>query len=326
MSVYLITLVSKGEITQLPDSQKMFGGLIALLYEAGHSEQAISEYVKTVKNDNSVALSNLIPAGYLPTPKTYLVDNIEQGSHTNAKRDYLAIKRRDFVNKQDLDQLLSGKGNPSTDEYVRVLSDTQIRVGIEESKRDIPGLFNNPFSISKVSILKHSASCGEYEEVIKFNVFIRAKDDDLLIAALKDAKKSDYLFTLGNRSSQGYNLFVMTDLDERTDIVFGDNSAYLNLGMLLPGDINLTHPESALDFFTSERRPFSMPGAWNDHQITGKFVSFVTQGSIVIANNYKSAGKSIEAPYQVNGRTSDIVFGNAFLYPLASPAITEVSQ
>lgn len=70
MRKFEVYLRSEGDITLLPDSQKIFGYLMDKLSQK-FDRSLVSEFVKDVKGKCMV--SNLIPSGYLPTPKSYLM-------------------------------------------------------------------------------------------------------------------------------------------------------------------------------------------------------------------------------------------------------------
>lgn len=70
MRKFEVYLRSEGDITLLPDSQKIFGYLMDKLSQK-FDRSLVSEFVKDVKGKCMV--SNLIPSGYLPTPRFYLM-------------------------------------------------------------------------------------------------------------------------------------------------------------------------------------------------------------------------------------------------------------
>lgn len=56
-----------------------------------------------------------------------------------------------------------------------------------------------------------------------------------------------------------------------------------------------------------------MPGGWNEGS-PKYYISFIAQGSIIkLPEGLGHEGKSIESPFRKN---RDIVFGNAYLYPV----------
>ena len=76
MNNYKVVLKSTGAITQLPDSQKIFGALVTELSRI-KGEEAASKLVKAVYEKRMhLALSNLLPLGFLPVPQDYIVEKI----------------------------------------------------------------------------------------------------------------------------------------------------------------------------------------------------------------------------------------------------------
>ena len=139
---------------------------------------------------------------------------------------------------------------------------------------------------------------------------------------MEEANKRQRKIVLGARGSQGLNTYhivkVETHVEEESRVTTG---MYLNLGMLIPKQINFEL--SSIKLFTSERRPFNPTGGWDKDSMVGQFISYIEQGSIVYTQQgLKNAGKSIESPFN---ETKDIVFGNALLYFL-SERVIEVGE
>ena len=86
MKNYKIVLRSSGPVTQLPDSQKIFGALVTELSRM-QGEDAASELVQSVYNRNiHFALSNLFPKGYLPVPQEYILGKIAESLSKEVER------------------------------------------------------------------------------------------------------------------------------------------------------------------------------------------------------------------------------------------------
>ena len=106
------------------------------------------------------------------------------------------------------------------------------------------------------------------------------------------------------------NTFVIKDITAVSRISESNAVRYLNLGMLLPDKIDFN--KSYLKIFTSERRPFHMPGGW-EKDVCGQVVSFIQQGSIIYPlGDPGSACKCIQSVFDENA----ILFGNAFMLPM----------
>lgn len=71
MRVYEIWLVAKGSLTQLPDSQRLFGALV-YMYSEKYGVHAASELTrKLLEKKIHFSLSSVIPQGYFPTPQDF---------------------------------------------------------------------------------------------------------------------------------------------------------------------------------------------------------------------------------------------------------------
>jgi hypothetical protein len=315
-----------GEMTQLPDSQKVFGSLI-YRYSSEHGEAATTKLVNEVKKGELfLALSNVLPDGYLPTPKRLVLskvqdeENQEKENQDRTKKEiYKQLKARDFIRIEDLRKII---GNPQQEifPYIKKEDSQQVHVSINSNLYDIPGLENELYSVPKTQIYKVEKN-GEPKsnnQIVKTYCFYINIDEEKgkeFLEMLKELAKRKSVFVGGSRSSQGYNRFRYVKLEPLNEIDTNVDNAtvFLNTGMLLPNEISYRDAFSALNTFTSERRPFEMLGGWNKAKGAGNYLSFISEGSVVVpAETYKMAGKSIESPFD----TRAIIFGNAFLYPL----------
>lgn len=78
MKQFQIRLTQVGEITVIPDSQKLFGYLTSSLSKY-FEEGEVSDWVKDVLDKKeSCMISNLLPYPYLPTPKDYILRLIQE--------------------------------------------------------------------------------------------------------------------------------------------------------------------------------------------------------------------------------------------------------
>ena len=72
-----------GEMTTLPDSQRLFGFLINNSKKYC-SEEDISSFVRGVRQqEQKCMISNLIPSGYYPTPKEFIMQKLQGGLGKN---------------------------------------------------------------------------------------------------------------------------------------------------------------------------------------------------------------------------------------------------
>ncbi|RAI89591.1 CRISPR type III-A-associated RAMP protein Csm4 [Paenibacillus pabuli] len=311
---YRIDLGLIGGITQLPDSQKIFGALIHRFSEV-HTSSQTTQMVKQIQEGSlPFALSNLLPQGYFPAPHTELLDQFSAEDRNN-KSQYKALKQRTYVKKEQLVELIEGK--QPVDQiypYVYIEFTQQTHVSLDSKRYNLPGLDPNVYSVPGV-IVKEVLSERMSKTVQEFSFYLalaNGTDGDELLQMLRMEIDRAGIFILGPRGSQGLNTFVVTRIQEEKKIASHQAGTFLNLGMLLPNQIDFS--KSSLKLFTSERRPYNPLGGWEEAQHQGKFISFIEAGSIVYASEgIHCAAQSIESPFS----SRDVVFGNALLYPLS---------
>jgi CRISPR/Cas system CSM-associated protein Csm4 (group 5 of RAMP superfamily) len=316
---YKVEMSLTGRLTQLPDSQRIFGALIYLYAEQYSSEGATLLVSKIREGEFYFSLSNILPRNYFPTPQTYLLDpsSGQPSDRSDSKKDkktYRAIKDRSFMK---LAEIYKAMDNPNHADhrypFACIQSSQQIHAAIDSLRYDIPGLDPNVYSVPEVNVVEVLEE-GKKEIVTEFSFYLCADKGDesaKLLDALHHAKESKRRFFLGAKASQGFNTFIVNRIHS---LEWGNSAdqpnTYLNLGMLLPQEINFNL--SSLKLFTSERRPYDSAGGWGK-EFSGQFISFIDAGSIVFVKEaLKTAGCSIQSPF--NSR--DIVFGNAFLLPI----------
>ncbi|MET3504102.1 hypothetical protein [Halalkalibacter oceani] len=322
---YKVEMSLTGRLTQLPDSQRIFGALIYMYAEQYSSERATLLVSKIREGEFYFSLSNMLPRDYFPSPQTYLLDppTGQPSDRSDSKKDkktYKAIKDRTFMK---LAEIYKAMDNPNHADqlypFACIESSQQIHAAIDSLRYDIPGLDPNVYSVPEVNVVEVLEE-GKKEIVSEFSFYLCADKCDEsaeLLDVLQLAKESKRRFFLGARASQGFNTFIVN----RIQSLEGENSAdqpntYLNLGMLLPQRIDFE--ESSLKLFTSERRTYHSAGGW-DKEFSGQFISFIDAGSIIlVTKDRKKAGSSILSPFNPKDKPRDIVFGNAFLLPLHS--------
>ncbi|UTR13114.1 hypothetical protein MM221_10615 [Salipaludibacillus sp. LMS25] len=316
---YKVEMSLTGRLTQLPDSQRIFGALIYLYAERYSSELATLLVSKIREGELYFSLSNMLPRDYLPLPQTYLLDSLsgqpsDQSDRKKDKRIYKEIKKRSFMKLAEIYKTIE---NSNQADYLYpfscIESSQQIHAAIDSLRYDMPGLDPNVYSVPEVNVVEVLDE-GKKEIVTEFSFYLcvdKCEESGEFWNALMHAQESRRRFFLGARASQGFNTFVVNRIQS---VEFGESgqqpNTYLNLGMLLPQEINFNL--SSLKLFTSERRPYDSAGGW-DKEFSGQFISFIDAGSIVFVKEaLKTAGCSIQSPF--NSR--DIVFGNAFLLPI----------
>ncbi len=324
MKNYQVELISEGSITQIPDSQKVFGALVYLFAERYGNEEATKLTKAILNKEIHFSLSSVVPYGYLPTPQDYLIEKISRDSKPNTelmktKEQYSFIKERSYIT---YDSLVKAISEPFDDAeiypYIGVDVRQQLRASIDSVRYNIPELESNLFSVPTTVLTENKKSADgsiSSNPVKRFCFYLQTDESklgELLLEMLSQSANAKRSIVLGKRASQGMNLFQINNINDiaRQERDIQEHGIYLNIGMLLPDNINFE--ASTLKLFTSERRPFEMQGGW-EQNLKKQFISFIAEGSMIATDSVHNAGQSIKSPF--NAR--DIVFGNAFLHPLS---------
>ena len=321
MNDYQVELISEGSITQIPDSQKVFGALVYLFAEKYGSEKATTLTKAILNKEIHFSLSNVMPYGYLPTPQDFLIEKLYKDSkpntETKTKEQYSLIKERNYITDESLKKAISTSFcNAEIYPYISVDVRQQLRASIDSVRYNIPELESNLYSVPTIvlsEIKKLNDGSISSSPVKKFCIYLQTDESELgklLLEMLNQAANDKRSIILGKRASQGMNLFRINKIVKQERVI-QEHGIYLNLGMLLPDNINFE--ASTIKLFTSERRPFEILGGW-EQNLKKQFISFIAEGSMIAACSINNAGKSIESPFN---KARDIVFGNAYLYPLS---------
>ncbi|MCP1137382.1 hypothetical protein NKT34_29435 [Paenibacillus polysaccharolyticus] len=314
---YRIDLDLLGEMTQLPDSQKIFGALMHRFSSVYDAEQTTKMVKQIQEGTMPFALSNMLPKDYFPIPHTELLDLMEVDGRSN-KEEYKALKKRVYVKIEQLTALMEGR--QSADQlypYVYTESTQQIHASLDSKRYHLPGLDPTLYSVPGI-VVKQVDSPNQSGIVRKFTFYLGLSDIALgefngtyILDLLKRERDRSGSFILGPRGSQGMNTFVVTEVEPERTINSKQAGFFLNLGMMLPKRIDFA--QSSLKLFTSERRPYKPLEGWEESEHQGRFISFIEAGSIVHApEGIAGATQSVESPFF----SRDTVFGNALLYPL----------
>lgn len=317
MKTYQIKLTLTGTLTQLSDSQRLFGVLMWMFSEA-YGKEETTEFVQAVlKEEVPVFLSNLIPYGYFPVPVEYLQSKFTT-SLSDDKEKRSLLKERNYVNPKDLDYLLKHPNQvKNVTSYIKLAQRQYSRISLESQKHRIAGIENKLYSIPSVELILVEK---ERDEEVKSRVVIRefsfylqtdeSERAEKLVSMLRRAVREKCVQGLGQRASQGMNLYRFEEFLEESKAIESPAKNYLNLGMLLPEGIDFQN--SFIKLFSSERRPYHAVGGWSE-KFTGQFISFIAERSVLaLKTGIRNSGKSIRSPYD----NKAIVFGNSFLYPL----------
>lgn len=390
---YEVKLKKIGEMTTLPDSQRLFGFLINFSKQYCPEEEIISTFVKGVKEqEQKCMISSMFPTGYYPMPKAYVIQKlqkklnenqeeitlleeqqtdlrkeIESLIHTLMKKNksikiknkkiekeiedlkseledkknefnqlateinnlsikniYATIKGMDFIAQNELKEILN-LSKKDEKISVEVLKNRQYikkkqtfiqKFRLESQIRELPGMPNVAYALP---ILSFENQKGEIQK--DFSFFVRAPKESCLAKGLEGMQTSlqnhDIPCFLGAKGSSGYNEYQIYSVEvlEEQESKDVSNTAYLNLGVLLPNFDNIDVEHSFLDIYTSDRKPFEI-----ENEVP-KVISFVTAGSVIHVKDdgtdLYQVGKSIDnSKYNPLYKKNAIIFGNAYLIGL----------
>lgn len=393
MITYEVKLKKIGEMTTLPDSQRLFGFLINFSKQYCPEEEIISTFVKGVKEqEQKCMISSMFPTGYYPMPKAYVIQKlqkklnenqeeitlleeqqtdlrkeIESLIHTLMKKNksikiknkkiekeiedlkseledkknefnqlateinnlsikniYATIKGMDFIAQNELKEILN-LSKKDEKISVEVLKNRQYikkkqtfiqKFRLESQIRELPGMPNVAYALP---ILSFENQKGEIQK--DFSFFVRAPKESCLAKGLEGMQTSlqnhDIPCFLGAKGSSGYNEYQIYSVEvlEEQESKDVSNTAYLNLGVLLPNFDNIDVEHSFLDIYTSDRKPFEI-----ENEVP-KVISFVTAGSVIHVKDdgtdLYQVGKSIDnSKYNPLYKKNAIIFGNAYLIGL----------
>jgi len=320
INTYEIQMELTGGVTQLPDSQKLFGALVYLYSEYTSSSKATAFVSQVKTNALYFAVSDMLPQGYLPLPRPCLEERaVKQTNNNVAKQIYKEIKKRDYIKREMLSDVFENSG--SMDQlypYASIRQSQQIHAAIDSVHYQMDGLNPNLYSVPEITVVEVEGKNKQEKQMIYFSFYLsleQGETENEFRQMFLAAQQCDKLFFLGPRASQGLNTYRICQVLE-TELFSNENSEYyLNLGMLLPEGIDFQ--KSYMEIHTSERRPYHAPGGWEDSQ-DKEFVSYIKAGSVLsLTEDKRKAGKSIPSPFD---KERAIVFGNPVLYPIVNGA------
>lgn len=322
--IYKIVLESIGEITLLPDSQKLFGFLMSKLNEC-FTEDKVSSFVNSVYEGKfKCMISNLLPKGYMPFPKAYILDGISD----NSKDIYKLIKKLEYIDKNNLvsiiryfktyDKIKNNRGKlknikdlenviKSPISFISTKQRYLQKFKLESQEKSIPGLSNKAYSLP---ILEYYNMSGE--KCCQFSFYVKVDDNTILSSYLKQLYKNIEIekkksYGLGAKVSHGYNTYILKDIEKHEDTVNDKECIYLNIGMLIPKIENINIAGSFLDIYSSNRKSYEISDSIE------KVISFISPGSVIdIKNKNVSFGKCIINDYNVMYKNA-VIFGNSFV-------------
>lgn len=100
MITYEVKLKKIGEMTTLPDSQRLFGFLMNFSKQYCPEEE-ISAFVKGVKEqEQKCMISSMFPTGYYPMPKAYVIQKLQKKLNENQEEITLEEKKQIDLRKE----------------------------------------------------------------------------------------------------------------------------------------------------------------------------------------------------------------------------------
>ena len=315
IEVYRVKMDLSGELTQIPDSQKLFGALIYMYAEYTNNDLA-SEFVSKVKEKKFYfALSDLLPDNYLPVPQAFLLDKLAASREKLDKKVYKELKKRRYIEKEYLlDTMQKRAGAERAYPYITIKDSQQIHASIDSLNYGLAGLDPNVYSVPQIRAVKieqDGDKSGSLVKKFEFYLAVEACEEvSVFLQILQLARQNKRPFFLGPRASQGLNIFYVGEIFYKSCFYHQTGKHYLNLGMLLPDKID--YQESSLQLFTSERRPYNKREGW-DNSYRSRFISFIQAGSVIdVEESIYEAGRSVCNPED----EKTIIFGNSFMYPM----------
>lgn len=205
---FQIKLFSEGSITQLPDSQRIFGCLMKELNQAAiidtsndidssgdnWTEEDVTNFVNRVYGDCEESkqvtcmISGVVPAGYVPTPKAYLMKKIEEKIiPTNqtviiAHREEENRKFRREIQKWSQEEEVEDDGRIYGEEVLKEME----REREERKKKKLQNILSNRMKIDANEKVINNISPKTIYETLKKMDFIEKKELSQLLSRIKN--------------------------------------------------------------------------------------------------------------------------------------------
>ena len=188
---YEVKLNKIGEMTTLPDSQRLFGFLINNSKKYC-SEEDISSFVRGVREqEQKCMISNLIPSGYYPTPKEFIMQKLQGRLNKNQEeiKNLEEVQRKLRQESEELVQKLKEKNKAKKpDKYNKKESDKEVQ-GCKSRLEELKANFNN-----NSKLINSLCSKNIYETVKKMDFIEQNQLKDLLkLVESKDKIRVDDL-------------------------------------------------------------------------------------------------------------------------------------
>lgn len=189
MKKFEVKLRTEGEITLLPDSQKLFGYLMNQLNRY-YNEQEIDHFIAEI--NTKCMVSNLMPTGYLPTPKTLLMNEIQKRRESDQdlesedkEDDLIRLLENEIKERKALTEKKKEKNSDKMDLEENLKSKDE---AIKDFKKELEENANKMQSISSKEIY----------ETIKRMDYIKKEDLRAMILKIRNLKESISVDQLDN--------------------------------------------------------------------------------------------------------------------------------
>ena len=156
VDVFEICMKLTGRLTQIPDSQKIFGSMIYHYAERNSDEQAAALVRKIRKGQLYCAISNMLPQGYMPMPQVDLtVVDTSSPDNIDLKTLHEEQKKRAYIQEKDLKEVMEyPKKIAELYPYVKVKELQQIHAVLDSHQYNLPGLDPNLYSVPEVQVVE----------------------------------------------------------------------------------------------------------------------------------------------------------------------------
>ena len=174
---YEVKLNKIGEMTTLPDSQRLFGFLVNNSKKYC-SEEDISSFVRGVRQqEQKCMISNLLPSGYYPTPKEFIMQKLQGRLNKNQEE----IKRLEKIQtklKRESEEVVQKLREKNKAKKLNKVHKEELDKEIQSSKLQLEKIKTDFSNNSK--LINGLSSKNIYETVKRMDFIEQNKLKDLL--------------------------------------------------------------------------------------------------------------------------------------------------
>lgn len=296
MNLYKLSFSASGSLSQIPDSQKIFGALCTII-KSTKGEEQLKEYFQSLENEPILIHSSMMIEGTMPMIKENLFDikEVNQTIRTHSPEKQLEVlsqfktfKRIHYVSEKVFQtyilngdtttlkaDLLAGgkliiKDNCLcfTDENETLssasLSFYRVRMDVMNEDSDEGRLFRD--------------SVVYYPETTRFKIYVKTTLDKETISEL--FSYLDY-FSAGNKGSIGRNLFKLERVEELN--LHGTSKQKMILSRYIPKADEFSAEGSSYELLTANH----IANPDNRGSIYTRKISYLSEGSYLHFNEDK---------------------------------------